>query len=173
MRSSFSLYNIYLYLRQSQMDGRDVSTVGGFLNCHQFELSALFSPQQWLVHRKTLLKYHYFTDTHNVPLAGEDSETPVEWSQIKGSGVKFFTWGKAIGLFFEKAVSRMKSPDRPPTLMKFIAVCSDLALNWEKAFKLQKVRSTVGGFSDYVKCVCVHALSRSVCCLIGCNQSVW
>lgn len=70
-----------------------------------------------------LLKYHYFTDTHNVLLAEVDSGTPLEWSQIKGSEVKF------VSLLTEKAVSRMKSTDRPEALMKFNAIYSNLALN--------------------------------------------
>lgn len=61
--------------------------------------------------------------THNVPLADVDSGTPLEWSQIKGSEVKFFS------LLIEKAVSRMKSTDRPQALMKFNTIYSDLALN--------------------------------------------
>lgn len=67
----------------------------GHLELSELIVVSLNSPlsQVLLLHRK-LLKYHYFTDTHNVPLADEDSETPVEWSQIKRSGVKFFSLGE-------------------------------------------------------------------------------
>lgn len=70
-----------------------------------------------------------------------------------------------MGPFVEKAMSRMKRPDRPQALMKFNAISSDLALNWEKAYILIKCKSKKFNlkFSHYVE---------SVCCLLTCNQSV-
>lgn len=65
----------------------------------------------------------------------------LKWSQIKASDISQ-TLGKAIGLFFEKAVSRMKSPNRPKALMKCSAIYSDLALHLGNAwpYKWQKLK---------------------------------
>lgn len=48
----------------------------------------------WCIAR--LLKCNYFTDTHNVLLAETHTGTPVDWSQIKGSGMKFEKGNKTI-----------------------------------------------------------------------------
>lgn len=76
------------------MDRKDASAVGSTELPELSSVRALSSLQPSAALStgcsiERLLKYHYFTDTHIVPLAGEDSVTAVEWSQIKGSGVKF------------------------------------------------------------------------------------
>ena len=87
-----------------------------------------------------------------------------QWSEARLKEVEWNSLDlrKAIGIFFEKAVSWMKRRDRPLALMEFIAIKFDLALNWEKAHscELQKFEVVFESFSDFV-CVCYSSSKNS------------
>lgn len=135
------------------------------------------SPQHRLVHRNTLWKYHYFTDSYYVPLAGEDRETPVEWSPIKWSGVKFFNFRKSNRAASGKGREQNEEPWETRDLNEIHCNIFWLGTKLRKKsifLRVAKVRGIVlkftGSCSYYVQCYLHHR--GSVCCLIGCHQSV-